>query len=57
MREAVVLALDTPGGKQLAGYLVSDLASQDGEQQATLREALKKTTSRPSCRTTWCPRT
>ncbi len=39
--EAVVLALDTPGGKQLAGYLVSDLASQDGEQQATLREALK----------------
>ncbi len=41
VREAVVLAFDTPGGKQLAGYLVSDLASQDGEQQATLREALK----------------
>ena len=41
VREAVVLALDLPGGKQLAGYLVSDIASQDGEQQATLRDALK----------------
>ncbi|WP_458130728.1 non-ribosomal peptide synthetase [Pseudomonas sp. R3-41] len=41
VREAVVLALDLPGGTQLAGYLVSDIASQDGEQQATLRDALK----------------
>ncbi|NUT79699.1 non-ribosomal peptide synthetase [Pseudomonas brassicacearum] len=41
VREAVVLALDTPGGKQLAGYLVSDVASQDNAQQATLRDALK----------------
>ncbi|SFN55457.1 non-ribosomal peptide synthase domain TIGR01720/amino acid adenylation domain-containing protein [Pseudomonas sp. NFACC24-1] len=41
VREAVVLALDTPGGKQLAGYLVSDIASQDDERQAALRDALK----------------
>ncbi|NNA68671.1 non-ribosomal peptide synthetase [Pseudomonas gessardii] len=36
VREAVVLALDTPGGKQLAAYLVS-AASDHG----ALREALK----------------
>ncbi|CAM2990271.1 non-ribosomal peptide synthase domain TIGR01720/amino acid adenylation domain-containing protein [Pseudomonas gessardii] len=36
VREAVVLALDTPGGKQLAAYLVS-AASNHG----ALREALK----------------
>ncbi len=35
------MALDTPGGKQLAGYLVSDVASQDNAQQAILRDALK----------------
>ncbi|MCB2251007.1 non-ribosomal peptide synthetase [Pseudomonas chlororaphis] len=41
VREAVVLALDMPGGKQLAGYLVSAVAEQGDEAQATLREALK----------------
>ncbi|ROM93494.1 non-ribosomal peptide synthetase [Pseudomonas brassicacearum] len=41
VREAVVLALDTPGGKQLAGYLVSDVTEQDEAQQAALREALR----------------
>jgi amino acid adenylation domain-containing protein/non-ribosomal peptide synthase protein (TIGR01720 family) len=41
VREAVVLALDMPGGKQLAGYLVSDVAEADEAQQAALREALK----------------
>ncbi|MGE7956583.1 non-ribosomal peptide synthetase [Pseudomonas sp. NPDC089530] len=41
VREAVVLALDMPGGKQLAGYLVTDIAEQDDEAQAALREALK----------------
>ncbi|WP_433769677.1 non-ribosomal peptide synthetase [Pseudomonas putida] len=38
VREAVVLALDTPSGKQLAGYLVCDV---DGQDEAVLREALK----------------
>ncbi|OAI83685.1 non-ribosomal peptide synthetase, partial [Pseudomonas putida] len=41
IREAVVLALDTPAGKQLAGYLVSDVANQDQAQQARLRDELK----------------
>ncbi|MHC8306664.1 non-ribosomal peptide synthetase [Pseudomonas sp. PB3P13] len=41
IREAVVLALDAPSGKQLVGYLVSDVAGQDDEQQATLRDALR----------------
>ncbi|WP_283776236.1 non-ribosomal peptide synthetase [Pseudomonas syringae] len=41
IREAIVLALDTPSGKQLAGYLVSDVAGQGDEQQAQLRESLK----------------
>ncbi|SFX03153.1 non-ribosomal peptide synthase domain TIGR01720/amino acid adenylation domain-containing protein [Pseudomonas sp. NFACC49-2] len=41
VREAVVLALDMPGGKQLAGYLVTDVATQDAERQGVLREALK----------------
>ncbi|AKJ99447.1 peptide synthase [Pseudomonas chlororaphis] len=41
IREAVVLALDLPGGKQLAAYLVSDIAEQDAGQQAALREALR----------------
>ncbi|WP_122438388.1 non-ribosomal peptide synthetase [Pseudomonas viridiflava] len=41
VREAVVLALDTPSGKQLAGYLVTDVAAQDAEQQAHLRDSLK----------------
>ena len=41
IREAVVLALDTPAGKQLAGYLVSDVAAQDEAQQARLREELR----------------
>ncbi|AIG05794.1 non-ribosomal peptide synthetase PvdL [Pseudomonas fluorescens] len=36
VREAVVLALDAPSGKQLAAYLVSDASDH-----ATLREALK----------------
>ncbi|OLF52336.1 non-ribosomal peptide synthetase [Pseudomonas chlororaphis] len=41
VREAVVLALDMPGGKQLAGYLVTDIAEQGDEAQAALRDALK----------------
>ncbi|PWE40145.1 non-ribosomal peptide synthetase [Pseudomonas prosekii] len=41
IREAVVLALDAPSGKQLVGYLVTDVAEQDEAQQAILREALK----------------
>ncbi|WP_445571552.1 non-ribosomal peptide synthetase [Pseudomonas sp. E102] len=41
VREAVVLALDMPGGKQLAGYLATDIAAQDAAGQAALREALK----------------
>ncbi|MFJ4114503.1 non-ribosomal peptide synthetase [Pseudomonas sp. NPDC089758] len=39
--EAVVLALDLPGGKQLVGYLVCKQASADSEAQAQLREAVK----------------
>ncbi|WP_338580278.1 non-ribosomal peptide synthetase [Pseudomonas sp. ML2-2023-6] len=38
VREAVVLALDLPAGKQLAAYLVVDTAQQD---RAQLRAALK----------------
>ncbi|ORC59228.1 non-ribosomal peptide synthetase [Pseudomonas floridensis] len=41
VREAVVLALDTPSGKQLAGYVVSEVAGQGDEQQARLRDSLK----------------
>ncbi|VVN03344.1 Linear gramicidin synthase subunit B [Pseudomonas fluorescens] len=41
IREAVVLALDAPSGKQLVGYLVTDVGSQDENQQAALRDALK----------------
>ncbi|PMZ90106.1 MULTISPECIES: non-ribosomal peptide synthetase [unclassified Pseudomonas] len=41
VEEAVVLALDLPGGKQLVGYLVCPQASADGEAQALLREAVK----------------
>jgi amino acid adenylation domain-containing protein/non-ribosomal peptide synthase protein (TIGR01720 family) len=41
VREAVVLALDMAGGKQLAGYLVSDEAAQGDAEQAQLRESLK----------------
>ncbi|MHC8319475.1 non-ribosomal peptide synthetase [Pseudomonas sp. GB2N2] len=46
IREAVVLALDAPSGKQLVGYCVAstavaDVAEQDEIQQAELREALK----------------
>ncbi|MCU1758285.1 non-ribosomal peptide synthetase [Pseudomonas sp. 14P_8.1_Bac3] len=41
IREAVVLALDAPSGKQLVGYLVTDVAEQDDTQQAALRETLK----------------
>jgi len=39
--EAVVLALDLPGGKQLVGYLVCAQANADAATQADLREALK----------------
>ncbi|WP_434698558.1 non-ribosomal peptide synthetase [Pseudomonas sp. D1-1] len=42
VREAVVLALDMPGGKQLAAYLASDIAEQDAMAQVALREALKQ---------------
>ncbi|MBK5304814.1 MULTISPECIES: non-ribosomal peptide synthetase [Gammaproteobacteria] len=41
VREAVVLALDAPSGKQLVGYLVTSVAEQDEAQQTALREALK----------------
>ncbi|WP_213940804.1 non-ribosomal peptide synthetase [Pseudomonas sp. dw_612] len=41
IREAVVLALDAPSGKQLVGYLVTEVAEQDEAQQAALRDALK----------------
>ena len=39
--EAVVLALDLPGGKQLVGYLVCKQAGAGSEAQAVLREAVK----------------
>ncbi|MDU9405875.1 non-ribosomal peptide synthetase [Pseudomonas sp. zfem004] len=39
--EAVVLALDLPGGKQLVGYLVCAQAKADSDAQASLREAVK----------------
>ncbi|WP_296268632.1 non-ribosomal peptide synthase/polyketide synthase [Pseudomonas sp. UBA6562] len=39
--EAVVLALDLPGGKQLVGYLVGALARADAAAQAALRDAVK----------------
>ncbi|MHA5866960.1 phosphopantetheine-binding protein, partial [Pseudomonas aeruginosa] len=41
VREALVLALDSPSGKQLAGYVASAVAEQDEDAQAALREALK----------------
>jgi amino acid adenylation domain-containing protein/non-ribosomal peptide synthase protein (TIGR01720 family) len=41
IREAVVLALDAPSGKQLVGYLVTDVAEQNEAQQSALRESLK----------------
>ncbi|WP_347907944.1 non-ribosomal peptide synthetase [Pseudomonas grandcourensis] len=41
IREAVVMALDAPSGKQLVGYLVTDVAEQNEVQQSVLREALK----------------
>ncbi|MDZ4323511.1 MAG: non-ribosomal peptide synthase/polyketide synthase, partial [Pseudomonas sp.] len=41
IREAVVLALDAPSGKQLVGYLVTEVADRDDAQQTELRDALK----------------
>ncbi|WP_374091361.1 non-ribosomal peptide synthase/polyketide synthase, partial [Pseudomonas sp. TH10] len=41
VREAVVLALDAPSGKQLVGYLLTAVAEQDDAQQSSLRESLK----------------
>jgi amino acid adenylation domain-containing protein/non-ribosomal peptide synthase protein (TIGR01720 family) len=41
IREAVVLVLDAPSGKQLVGYLVTDVAEQNEAQQSALRESLK----------------
>jgi len=41
IREAVVLALEAPSGKQLVGYMVTEVAEQDEAQQAALRDALK----------------
>ncbi|WP_223530286.1 non-ribosomal peptide synthetase [Pseudomonas sp. GL-R-19] len=41
IREAVVLAVDAPSGKQLVGYLATDVAEQDEVHHATLRVALK----------------
>ena len=42
VREAVVLALDMPGGKQLAAYLVCDAAQQDEHEQGVLRDDVKR---------------
>ncbi|WEZ87158.1 non-ribosomal peptide synthetase [Pseudomonas sp. NyZ480] len=39
--DAVVLAIDLPGGKQLVGYLVCRQATASAEAQASLREAIK----------------
>ncbi|MNG85752.1 Linear gramicidin synthase subunit B [compost metagenome] len=39
--EAVVEAVDLPGGKQLVGYLVCQQASADSDAQNLLREAVK----------------
>ncbi|WP_312156582.1 amino acid adenylation domain-containing protein, partial [Pseudomonas sp.] len=39
--EAVVLALDLPGGKQLVGYLLCEQDNADSQAQASLREAVK----------------
>ncbi|MDM3888926.1 non-ribosomal peptide synthetase [Pseudomonas sp. BCRC 81390] len=39
--QAVVLALDLPGGKQLVGYLVCRQAAADSAAQGQLREAVK----------------
>ncbi|MGS7250674.1 non-ribosomal peptide synthetase [Pseudomonas anuradhapurensis] len=39
--QAVVLALDLPGGKQLVGYLVCPQAAADSAAQGRLREAVK----------------
>jgi len=41
VREAVVLALEAPSGKQLVGYLVTEVAEQDDGHQAALRDGLK----------------
>ncbi|PMZ55223.1 hypothetical protein C1X25_30265, partial [Pseudomonas sp. GW247-3R2A] len=44
VQEAVVLALDGPGGKQLVAYIVPQdraLVSADAEQQGAWRETLK----------------
>ena len=41
VREAVVLALDMAGGKQLAAYLVCDAAQHSEVEQAALRDELK----------------
>ncbi|PWB35747.1 non-ribosomal peptide synthetase [Pseudomonas sp. SDI] len=41
VREAVVLALDMAGGKQLAAYLVCAQAAATPEEQAALRDSLK----------------
>ena len=42
VREAVVLALDMPGAKQLAAYLVCSAAQHDEQAQAALRDDLKR---------------
>ncbi len=41
VEEAVVLALDLPGGKQLVGYLVCKQAAAGSEAQNLLRDAVK----------------
>ncbi len=41
VEQAVVLALDLPGGKQLVGYLVCPQATAGSEAQAHLRETVK----------------
>ncbi|MBH3339929.1 non-ribosomal peptide synthetase [Pseudomonas mendocina] len=41
VREAVVLAIDSPSGKQLVAYVSTEVAEQDETAQAQWREALK----------------
>ena len=41
VRESVVLALDAPSGKQLVGYVLTDVAEQAEIRQAELRDALR----------------
>jgi acyl-coenzyme A synthetase/AMP-(fatty) acid ligase len=56
IREAVVLALDAPSGKQLVGYLVTEVAEQSEANRLNCAKRSSRT-SRHNCRITWCRRT